>query len=177
MRATLDWTFSFEKRRRLKNSNGKSLKRGLTFLKFYGFTIFYLGLDFPRDGERALSPTIPRIFADIAATALAMHFYASSFSFAAAFQGPRIPTFMDPRCERKLEKCSGEMPPPRDLRSVCRREKAKVKTAETVSDQVLPRSQTETLHYEERNSSAATSWLYTMPRWWSLYVPNLRWTR
>lgn len=96
--------------------------------------------------ERAPSPAIPRVFADIAATALAMHSHAS-FSFAAAFQGPRIPTFMDPRCERKLEECSGEkMPPPRDPRSVCRREKAKVKTAEAVSDQVLPRSQTETLH-------------------------------
>lgn len=62
--------------------------------------------------DRAPSPAIPLIFADIAAAALAMHFRAL-FSFAAAFQSPRIPTFMDPQCERKLEECSGEKTPPR----------------------------------------------------------------
>lgn len=98
------------------------------------------------------------IFSHIAAIALATHFHAS-FGFATAFQGPRIPTFMDPRCERKLEERSGEKtPPPRDPRSACRREEAKVKTALAVSDQVLLRPQTEMLHCEGRSSSAAAHW-------------------
>jgi len=79
------------------------------------------------------------IFMDITIIALAMYFRAF-FSFAAAFQSPRIPAFMDPQCERKLEECSRgsreKTPAAKDLRS-CRREEMKVKTAEAVSDQVL----------------------------------------
>ena len=84
----------------------------------------------------APSPTIFLIFMDITIITLAMYFRAF-FSFAAAFQSPRIPAFMDPQCERKLEECSREKTPAaKDLRS-CRREETKVKTAEAVSDQVL----------------------------------------
>lgn len=127
--------------------------------------LFSLRLDFPRDRSGAIADDLSYIFEHIAATALAMHFRAS-FGFAAAFQSPRIPAFMDARCERKLEGRFGEkMPPPRNPRSTCRREETKVKTAVAVSNQVLLRPQTEMLHCEGSFSTVAHWVLYHMLRW------------